>query len=280
MLDEYNNLRKNNSDTGKYERKIKFMKTIILVLICIVLPYAATALGVVAATFVRNPSKRTEQIMLGFAAGVMMAASVWGLLIPAFDSVAGKKSGIIGISAAFILGIVSILLIDLITPHMHGKYKEGPKSKMPRSYLLVFAVAIHNLPEGLAMGVVLGAAIYGENVSIGSVLAMSIGLALQNFPEGLAVTFPLMKEGLSRKKSFAFGQISSIAEPICAGLGVFLAVVLQSILPGLLSFAAGAMFFVIVEELIPQSQTEESHAGTYGLLIGFWMMAVLAAALS
>ncbi len=257
------------------------MQNFSFILLCLVLPYASTVLGVFVATFFKNPSKRTEETMLGFAAGVMLAASIWGLLLPSFEAAAHDKFQLVYVSLGFVSGILSILAIDLILPHVHANNQvEGMKTKLPRSFLLVFAVAIHNLPEGLAMGVVLGAAMFGDNaISIGSVLALSIGLALQNFPEGIAVTFPLIKEGFSRKKSFLIGQFSSIAEPICAVLGIFLAVSLQNILPALLSFAAGAMFFVIVEELIPQSQTGESHAGTYGLLTGFWLMAIMAVAL-
>ncbi len=249
------------------------------IFLCFLIPYIATALGVFTATIINTSSKKNENIMLGFAAGVMLSASIWGLLLPAFEGAKGMM-GIIWCTLGFLVGIGCILSIDLILPHIHptSNVREGVKTKLPRSMLLVFAVALHNIPEGLALGVVLGASAKGD-IGSGAVIAMSLGIALQNFPEGIAVTFPLIKEGFSKKRSFALGQISSLAEPLFGILGFFLAVTLSNFLPFLLCLAVGAMFFVIVEELIPESQSSENHYGTYGLLGGFWIMTMMAVAI-
>ncbi len=216
--------------------------------------------------------------MLGFAAGVMMAACVWGLLIPAFQGASAHPLGLLFATFGFAAGLLLLISLDHLLPHLHARtdQQEGPVTRLPRSFLLVLAVALHNIPEGMAMGVALGAALSGPAGEAGAI-AMGLGIAMQNLPEGAAVTFPLINEGVSVKKSILFGQISGLAEPIAALAGVFLAMSVEGALPALLCFAAGAMLYVIVEELIPQSQTDTNgHAGTLGCIGGFWIMAIIA----
>ncbi len=254
---------------------------ITFIIFMILIPYIATALGVISATIVKVSKKATQGVMLGFAAGVMLAATVWGLLLPAFDYAVedsnGINFGIMIITLGFLIGIGCMLSLDKLLPHLHftTNHQEGMKTHMPRSFLLVMAVALHNIPEGLALGVAIGASMTGDMVTLGGALAMCIGLAIQNFPEGFAVTFPLITEGVNKKRAFWLGQISSLAEPVFSVLGIFLSMWLVPLLPLLLSFAAGAMLFVIAEELIPESQTDSSHIGTYGFMGGFWIMAII-----
>lgn len=241
-----------------------------------------TALGAASVLFAKNISRRILSLMLGFAAGVMIAASFWSLLAPAIEM--GKDLGItpwVPALIGFIFGGGFLRLIDLLLPHIHpgfdGGKPEGLKAKWRQTTLLLLAITIHNFPEGLAVGVAFGAAHYGvPGATLTGALALSLGIGIQNFPEGMAVSLPLKGLGLSRGKSFFYGQASGLVEPFAAILGAAAVLFARPILPYALSFAAGAMIFVVVEELIPESQKEgNSDIATLGALFGFAIMMVL-----
>lgn len=245
-----------------------------------------TALGAAAVYFVRD--EMNPDIMrgfLGFAAGVMIAASVWSLIIPAIDM--AEEAGSVGwipAGGGFALGGIFLLLLDRLLPHLHlgSNEPEGMKSSFKRTTLLVFAVTLHNIPEGMAVGLSFGlAAQTGSTAALAGAFTLAIGMGLQNFPEGAAISLPLKKEGFSKNKSFVAGALSGIVEPIAGVIGVILVQSIQGIMPWMLAFAAGAMIYVVVEELIPESQLSEhhSHAGTFGAMIGFLVMMVLDVAL-
>lgn len=224
--------------------------------------------------------------MLGFAAGVMIAASFFSLLLPAIDM--AESSGVPGWLPAvtgFLMGGFFLWLVDKILPHLHQglatSEAEGIKTHWQRSVLLVLAITMHNIPEGLAVGVAFGAVAAGiPSASLSSAIALALGIGLQNFPEGMAVSMPLRGEGLSRRKAFMMGQLSGIVEPIAGVLGALAVISMQSILPYALSFAAGAMIYVVVEELIPESQRGEStDIATIGVMFGFALMTFLDVAL-
>jgi len=223
--------------------------------------------------------------MLGFAAGVMIAASFWSLLAPSIEMSKEVSNLPVWVPAlvGFMSGGLCLAGIDKILPHLHpGMEKaEGPKSSWQRSVLLVMAITIHNIPEGLAIGVAFGAVAYGmESATLGAAVALAIGIGLQNFPEGAAVSFPLRREGFSRTKAFLYGQSSGIVEPIAAIVGALAVVAMQPILPYALAFAAGAMIFVVVEELIPESQqNKNTDIATIATLVGFAVMMTLDVAL-
>lgn len=224
-----------------------------------------------------------QKILTGFAAGVMVAASFWSLLQPALDSSEemGKLS-FIPAAVGFIIGIGFLLLLDVITPHMHmDKQVEGPKSGLKRTTKLILAVTLHNIPEGMAVGVVYAGWISGKSdISAAAALALAIGIAIQNFPEGAIVSMPLRAEGMSKAKTFLYGVLSGIVEPIAAALTIVAASAVVPILPYLLSFAAGAMMYVVVEELIPEmSEGKHSNIGTIAFAIGFVLMMILDVAL-
>jgi ZIP family zinc transporter len=248
--------------------------------------YFVTALGAASVFFTKEVNKKLLDCMLGFAAGVMIAASFWSLLAPAIEMSKGQSIPMwIPPAIGFLLGGAVLRLIDRILPHLHLGYTlreaEGIKTSWHRSVLLVTAITLHNFPEGLAVGVAFGAAAVGlPQATIGGAIALALGIGIQNFPEGMAVSMPLRQEGLSRWKSFNFGQLSGIVEPVAGVLGAFFVISAQSLLPYFLAFAAGAMIFVVVEEVIPESQ----HGGngdiaTMGAMIGFTIMMILDVAL-
>ena len=243
----------------------------------ILIPFLGTILGSAMVFLMKDKiNSRVEKFLLGFASGVMMAASVWSLMIPSID-MAQEEHIIKWLPAAvgFSLGIIFLLVIDSITPHLHLK------SKLKNSTMMVLAVTIHNIPEGMSVGVVF-AGILSQNISISlaGAFALSIGIAIQNFPEGAIISMPLKGEGLSKGKSFLYGALSGIVEPIAAIITILIASVIEPILPYLLSFAAGAMIYVVVEELIPELQEgEHSNIGTIGVAIGFVIMMILDVAL-
>ena len=246
--------------------------------------FLATALGAATVFFFKKDIPRgMQRAFLGFAAGVMIAASVWSLLIPAMD-MAQEAGGPAWLPAAggFVLGAVFLLALDRVLPHLHpgSDEPEGLKSSFARTTMLVLAVTLHNIPEGLAVGLAFGLAGESSAMSLSGALALSLGMALQNFPEGAAISLPLKKEGLSNTRSFVYGALSGIVEPIAGVLGVLAAGSVTGIMPWLLSFAAGAMIYVVVEELIPEASLgEHSHTGTLSVMLGFLVMMVLDVAL-
>ena len=246
--------------------------------------FLATALGAATVFFFKKDIPRgMQRAFLGFAAGVMIAASVWSLLIPAMD-MAQEAGGPTWLPAAggFVLGAVFLLALDRVLPHLHpgSDEPEGLKSSFARTTMLVLADTLHNIPEGLAVGLAFGLAGESSAMSLSGALALSLGMALQNFPEGAAISLPLKKEGLSNTRSFVYGALSGIVEPIAGVLGVLAAGSVTGIMPWLLSFAAGAMIYVVVEELIPEASLgEHSHTGTLSVMLGFLVMMVLDVAL-
>jgi ZIP family zinc transporter len=225
-------------------------------------------------------SVRLQKSLLGFASGVMVAASVWSLLIPAMEMEAHRGVwSVLPASVGFLLGIGFLLLIDELTPHLHiGTDKpEGLRAHLSRTAMLALAVTIHNLPEGMAVGVVFAGADQGAaNISLASAIAVSVGIAIQNIPEGAIISMPMRAAGNSRGKSFLIGTLSGVVEPIGALAVILLASMLLPTLPYLLAFAAGAMFYVVVEELIPEaSNGQHSNLSTIGFAIGFVLMMVL-----
>ena len=251
------------------------------VFIGILIPFLGTTLGAGMVFLMKNNLKPTVQkTLLGFASGVMMAASVWSLLIPAID-MSGENGGIKWLPATigFLAGIFFLLILDSIIPHLHlDKEKpEGIKAKLKKTTMLFLAVTLHNIPEGMAVGVAFAGIIVGSTgLTIAGALALSAGIAIQNFPEGAIISMPLKSEGLSKGKSFLYGMLSGIVEPIAAIITILLTEVLVPILPYLLAFAAGAMIYVVVEELIPESQAgEHTNISTIGLAIGFVIMMIL-----
>lgn len=247
--------------------------------------FLMTTLGAAVVFFFRGEIKASYQrIFLGFAAGVMIAASVWSLLIPAIDM--AEEQGVTGwIPAAggFILGAAFLLVLDHLLPHLHpgSKEPEGPRSSLKRTTMLVFAVTLHNIPEGMAVGLSFAlSASTGSGVGLAAAVALAIGIGLQNFPEGAAISLPLKQEGLSNWRSFIYGSLSGIVEPIFGVLTVFVVGGISPVMPWLLAFAAGAMIYVVVEELIPEAQLgEHSHSGTIGVMTGFIIMMILDVAL-
>jgi len=243
--------------------------------------WGMTAAGAGLVFFFKEVNRKILDGMLGFAAGVMIAASFWSLLAPAIEHSEQSNpflGGILPVLFGFLLGGACMRLIDIFLPHLHPgappEETEGLKTTWHRSMLLVSAITLHNIPEGLAVGVAFGAAASGN--SIGAAIALTIGIGIQNFPEGAAVSLPLRREGLSRKESFWWGQLSALVEPIAAVLGAAVVVYMDPLLPYALAFAAGAMIFVVVEELVP-----EAHRGgngdiaTMGVMLGFSVMMVL-----
>ena len=254
-------------------------------LIGLLIPFLGTTLGSSMVFLMKNKmNAKTEKILLGFASGVMIAASVWSLLIPAIEmSEQQGNMGWIAPSIGFILGMLFLLILDSVIPHMHlDKEKpEGVKSKLSKSIMLVLAVTLHNIPEGMAVGVTFAGALLGKTgITIAGALALAIGIAIQNFPEGAIISLPLRSEGISKKKSFVYGALSGIVEPIAAIITICLTNLVVPILPYLLAFAAGEMIYVVVEELIPESQMgEHSNIGTVGVALGFVIMMILDVAL-
>lgn len=243
-------------------------------LLVFMMPFFGTALGSLGVFFLKKEmNEKLEKLILGFASGVMIAALMWSLLLPAIEDGGYFVSG-----TGFILGIFLLLLLDHLTPHLHlnDDKPEGCSSCLGKSALLVLAITLHNFPEGLAVGAGAGAADTFSGVSFASSLALSIGIAIQNIPEGLVVAMPLYQAGKSKKKAFILGSLSGLVEPVAAIAAFFFVSSLTGILPYLLSFAAGAMFYVVVEEMIPEaSKGEHSNLNVIGAALGFVLMIAL-----
>ena len=252
----------------------------------LLIPFLGTALGSAMVFLMKNKmNKRIEKLLLGFASGVMISASVWSLLMPCMEM--AKEQGTIEwipATVGFLLGIIFLLVLDSIIPHLHldSEKPEGIKSsKIKKTTMMIFAVTLHNIPEGMAVGVTFAGALIGNTgITIAGAMALAIGIAIQNFPEGAIISMPLKTEGMSKTKAFLCGVLSGIVEPIGAIITILLTNTVVPILPYLLSFAAGAMVYVVVEELIPESQSgEHSNIGTIGVALGFVLMMVLDVAL-
>lgn len=251
----------------------------------ILIPFLGTALGAACVFFMkRTLSTGIQRALTGFAAGIMTAASVWSLLIPAMEQSANMgKLAFLPAVIGFLVGILFLLGLDHLIPHLHmnSSEAEGPKSKLKKTTMLVLAVTLHNIPEGMAVGVVYAGYLTGTaRISAAGALALSLGIAIQNFPEGAIISLPLRAEGQSRMRAFAGGVLSGIVEPVGAVLTVLAARFVAPALPYLLSFAAGAMLYVVVEELIPEmSEGKHSNIGTIFFAVGFSVMMILDVAL-
>ena len=251
----------------------------------ILIPFIGTTLGAACVLFMKKTlRKQVQRALAGFAAGVMVAASIWSLLIPAMEQVVDMgKLAFVPAVAGFWCGILFLLLLDHIIPHLHrnSQSAEGPKSQLKRTTMLVLAVTLHNIPEGMAVGVVYAGYLAGSTqISAAAAMALSLGIAIQNFPEGAIISMPLRAEGTGKPKAFLGGVLSGIVEPIGAILTILAAGLIVPALPYLLSFAAGAMLYVVVEELIPEmSQGEHSDVGTIFFAVGFSVMMMLDVAL-
>ncbi len=241
------------------------------------IPFLGTALGSAFVFFMKKEMPAlVQKVLLGFAAGVMVAASVWSLLIPSMEM--GQGTGaVIPPTVGLLAGFAFLLLIDYITPHIHASGEaEGPRSSLSRTAKLALAVTIHNFPEGMAVGVAIAGALSSANFNMAGALALALGIAIQNVPEGAIISMPLRAAGNSRWKAFAIGALSGIVEPIGGALVLFLATSILGIMPYMLAFAAGAMLYVVVEELVPEySQGRHSNVGTIGFALGFALMMVL-----
>lgn len=251
----------------------------------LLIPFLGTTLGSAMVFFMKNKIKpKVEKALLGFASGVMIAASVWSLLIPSLE-MAEQQNIIKWVPATigFLLGILFLLILDSIIPHLHlnSDTPEGVQSKLKKTTMLVLAVTLHNIPEGMAVGVAFAGVLVGNTgLTLAGAFALAIGIAIQNFPEGAIISMPLKSEGVSKTKAFIYGTLSGIVEPIGAIITILLTKLVVPILPYLLSFAAGAMIYVVVEELIPESQSgEHSNIGTLGVAVGFVIMMILDIAL-
>ncbi len=251
----------------------------------ILIPFLGTALGAGCVFFMKKSlSDRVQRALMGFASGVMVAASVWSLIIPAIDqSAALGKLSFLPAAVGFWVGVLFLLLLDHIIPHLHNNatQAEGPKSKLQKTTMMILAVTLHNIPEGMAVGVVYAGYLSGNaEISAAGALALSLGIAIQNFPEGAIISMPLRAEGMKKSKAFGGGVLSGIVEPIGAVLTILAAQLIVPALPYLLSFAAGAMLYVVVEELIPEmSQGRHSNIGTIFFAVGFSVMMALDVAL-
>ena len=254
-------------------------------LIGIMIPFVGTALGSACVFFLKHEMKPLlQKILLGFASGVMVAASVWSLLIPAMNMSEGMgKLAFVPAAAGLLLGMAFLLLMDRVIPHLHlgSEDPEGMHSSLSKSMMLIFAVTLHNFPEGMAVGVVFAGMLEGSaGITLAGAFALAIGIAIQNFPEGAIISMPLKGTGISHGKAFFYGAASGIVEPLGALLTIWLASYIEPVLPYLLAFAAGAMLYVVVEELIPEaSEGEHSNIATVGFAIGFVLMMILDVAL-
>lgn len=253
--------------------------------VVILIPFLGTVLGSAMVLFMkREMNKRLEKLLLGFASGVMIAASVWSLLIPAIG-MSEEQGGVkwLPAVAGFLLGMGFLLLLDSLVPHLHldSEKPEGVKAGLGKTTMLVLAVTLHNLPEGMAVGVTFaGALMEDSGITMAGALVLAVGIAIQNFPEGAIISMPMRGAGASRKRAFGYGVLSGLVEPLGSVLTLLLAAQVVPILPYLLAFAAGAMIYVVVEELIPEAQAgEHSNLGTVGVAIGFALMMVLDIAL-
>jgi zinc transporter, ZIP family len=267
--------------------KLASLHPILQALLGTLFTWSVTALGAAMVFFFKSINRKVLDSMLGFAAGVMIAASFWSLLAPSIEMASASSSlpswlpAVIG----FLMGGVFLWAVDKLLPHLHIGFPtseaEGIKTSWQRSILLVMAITLHNIPEGLAVGVAFGAVAAGiPSAALAGAIALAIGIGLQNFPEGAAVSIPLRREGMSRLKSFWYGQASGIVEPIAGVIGAAAVLKMRPILPYALAFAAGAMIYVVVEELIPESQSgKDTHFSTFGAMLGFALMMFLDVAL-
>ncbi|CCY87183.1 predicted divalent heavy-metal cations transporter [Clostridium sp. CAG:149] len=255
------------------------------VLLGLMIPFIGTTLGAAGVFFLKKEiGPFVQKALLGFASGVMVAASVWSLLIPAMDMSSHLgKFAFAPAAVGFLTGVAFLLAMDRVIPHLHlgNAQPEGPKSRLQRTTLLMLAVTLHNFPEGAAAGAAYAGVLSGSGqISMAGALALSIGIAIQNFPEGIIISFPLRSAGAGRLKAFTAGMLSGIVEPAGAALAILLASQISGVLPYLLAFAAGAMIYVVVEELIPEaSEGEHSNTATIGFAVGFAVMMALDVAL-
>lgn len=255
-------------------------------IICLTIPFLGTALGASCVFLMKESMKgRLQNLLIGFAAGVMVAASVWSLLIPAMEMSAPR--GIMHVFPAvvgFLVGMFFLLSLDMLIPHQHlqNDHSEGPKSGLSKTSKLVLAITLHNIPEGMAVGVVLAGALRDHAyISMAAAIALAVGMAIQNFPEGAIVSMPLRSAGNSRRKSFFLGVLSGCVEPIATVLTILVTDAILPLLPYVLAFSAGAMMYVVVEELIPETQEgKHSNLGTVGFATGFVLMMILDVLLS
>ena len=251
----------------------------------LLIPFLGTTAGAACVLFLKKDLRRSVQRALsGFAAGVMVAASVWSLIVPAIEQSEGMGSlSFLPAFVGFWLGVGFLLLLDHIIPHLHRgvEQAEGPKSGLPRTVMMVLAVTLHNIPEGMAVGVVYAGLLSGSgNITMGGALALALGIAIQNFPEGAIISMPLYAEGRSKSQSFRLGTLSGAVEPVFGALTVLVASLVIPAMPYLLSFAAGAMMYVVVEELIPETSVgEHSNVGVISFAVGFSLMMALDVAL-
>ena len=240
------------------------------------IPFLGTALGSAFVFFMKKEMPPlVQKILLGFASGVMVAASMWSLIIPAIEMGSGT-SAVVPPTIGLLAGFAFLLLVDYVTPHIHASGEaEGPQSRLSRTTKLALAVTIHNFPEGMAVGIAIAGALTAD-FNMAGALALSLGIAIQNIPEGAIISMPIRAEGNSRPKAFGIGTLSGIVEPIGGALVLLLATSILGIMPYMLAFAAGAMLYVVVEELVPEySQGEHSNIGTIGFALGFALMMVL-----
>lgn len=251
----------------------------------VLIPFAGTVLGAGCVLFVRNAlNMAVQRALTGFAAGVMVAASIWSLLIPAMEESAFRgKLAFLPAVVGFWLGVLFLLLLDHVIPHLHqgSEQPEGPRVKLKRTTMLVLAVTLHNIPEGMAVGVLFAGWLAGEQtITMAGALTLAVGIAIQNFPEGAIISMPLRAEGMRKGRAFLYGALSGVVEPLAAVVTIWAAGFFVPVLPYLLSFAAGAMIYVVVEELIPEMSTgEHSNLGTIFFTLGFTVMLVLDVAL-
>jgi len=265
----------------------KSLDPVIQALVATCFTWFVTAAGAALVFFFKTINRKVLDGMLGFAAGVMVAASFWSLLAPAIEMAENESSlpAFIPAAVGFLLGGVFLFAVDKILPHLHPGFPkseaEGISTTWQSSILLVLAITLHNFPEGLAVGVAFGALATGlPSATLAGAVALALGIGIQNFPEGTAVSVPLRREGFSRSKSFFYGQLSGVVEPIAGVLGALAVIVIKPLLPYALAFAAGAMIYVVVEELVPESQKEKhSDVATIGAMLGFAVMMTLDVAL-
>lgn len=261
------------------------MNEITKIVIGLALPFLGTTLGAAMVFFLKKDmSTKLQKALLGFASGVMIAASVWSLIIPAIE-MTEEAGGIAWLPSAvgFMGGVVFLLVLDSIIPHLHfnSDKPEGKKAHLQKSMMLILAVTLHNIPEGMAVGVVLAGMTSGNGaITTAGAFALAIGIAIQNFPEGAIISMPLLSTGISKPKAFLYGFMSGAVEPIGAIITILITALIVPVLPYILAFAAGAMIYVVIEELIPEAQSgEHSNIGTIGAAIGFTLMMILDVAL-
>ena len=250
------------------------------ILLCVCIPFAGTVLGASMVYFLKDQiSDGVQKVLSGFAAGVMVAASVWSLLIPALAQNEDRGAvACVPVAVGFLVGIGFLLLLDIVTPHMHmDSQAEGPRRGLKRTTQLILAVTLHNIPEGMAVGVVCASWLSGHNnVSASAALVLAIGIAIQNFPEGAIVSMPLRAEGVKKSRTFLYGSLSGVVEPIATVLTLLAARAVTAVLPLLQAFAAGAMIYVVVEELVPEmAKGKHSNLGTIAFSLGFVLMMIL-----